>query len=111
MPGRKSTHSLPEFASTLERSLQPLLPTTAIAASLGSSLPSRIVLKRPNADEQVERAAAIANEGEVYSENSIGVRSIRLCMLSDSKDPLFLFPELWAFSIRRPMFALAVYAA
>ena len=27
----------------------------------GSSLLSRIVLKRPNADKQVERAAAIAN--------------------------------------------------
>jgi hypothetical protein len=47
---------------------QPLLPTIAIAASLGSNLPSRIVLKRPNADEQVERAAAIANKGEILTE-------------------------------------------
>lgn len=86
------------------------MPTTAIADSLGTSLPSRIILKRPNANEQVERAAAIANEGEVYSENSIG-GSIRLCMLSDSKDPLLLFPERWAFSIRCPMLALAVYTA
>ena len=57
---------------------QLLLPITAIAASLGSSLPSRIVLKRPNADEQVERAAAIANKGEILTEIQLRILSAGL---------------------------------